>query len=43
MRAWRPDLSLTFLAWSSTIVLVMGVAYAVGTWTAWDGLRQGAR
>ena len=27
-----------FIWWSSLIVLVYGVAYAVGTWTAWQAL-----
>ena len=27
-----------FVLWSSLIVLVYGVAYAVGTWIAWPGL-----
>lgn len=28
-----------FTLWSSLIVLVYGLAYAVGTWTAWSGLK----
>ena len=32
-----------FMVWSSLIVLVYGVAYAAGTWTAWPSLRSGAR
>ncbi|MDZ4363383.1 hypothetical protein [Brevundimonas sp.] len=27
-----------FVLWSSLIVLVYGIAYAVGTWQAWPGL-----
>ena len=29
-----------FVLWSSLIVLVYGVAYAVGTWIAWPALSQ---
>ena len=29
----------TFDLWSSTIVLVYGLAYAIGTWLAWNALR----
>ena len=29
-----------FVLWSSLIVLVYGVAYAVGTWVAWPSLSQ---
>lgn len=28
-----------FVLWSSLIVLVYGLAYAIGTWTAWPRLR----
>ena len=38
--AWRPDLSQAFMAWSSLIVLVMGLAFAIGTWRAWPQLSQ---
>ena len=31
----RPDLSWNFMFWSSLIVLVYGIVYAVGTCTAW--------
>jgi hypothetical protein len=31
----RPDLSPEFMLWSSLIVLVYGLIYAVGTWRAW--------
>lgn len=30
---------MPFILWSSLIVLVYGVAYAVGTWTAWPYLK----
>ena len=30
---------MPFILWSSLIVLVYGIAYAVGTWTAWPHLR----
>ena len=36
----RPDLSATFMIWSSLIVLVYGIAYAVGTWRAWPYLSK---
>ncbi len=35
----RPALVDAFAIWSSLIVLVYGVAYAVGTWRAWPALR----
>ena len=28
-----------FIVWSSLVVLVYGLAYAIGTWTAWPRLR----
>ena len=34
----RPDLSEAFLRWSSAIVLVFGLVYAIGTWRAWNSL-----
>jgi hypothetical protein len=34
----RPDLSAQFMLWSSLIVLVYGIVYAVGTWRAWPHL-----
>jgi hypothetical protein len=34
----RPDLSPAFMFWSSLIVLVYGIVYAVGTWRAWPDL-----
>jgi hypothetical protein len=36
----RPDLSPEFMLWSSLIVLVYGVTYAVGTWQAWPHLSK---
>ncbi|MDO9078202.1 MAG: hypothetical protein Q7U72_12230 [Brevundimonas sp.] len=30
---------MPFILWSSLIVLVYGIAYAVGTWSAWPHLR----
>lgn len=33
---------MPFVLWSSLIVLVYGVAYAVGTWTAWPSLSRAA-
>jgi hypothetical protein len=38
MKAWRPDLSHTFLYVSSAIVTVLGVIFAIGTWKAWPSL-----
>lgn len=35
----RPQHTDAFAIWSSLIVLVYGVAYAVGTWKAWPALR----
>ncbi len=37
---WRPDLSQTFMIWSSLIVLIMGTCFAIGTWLAWPQLSQ---
>ena len=34
----RPDLSPQFMLWSSLIVLVYGILYAVGTWRDWPHL-----
>jgi hypothetical protein len=36
----RPDLSPAFILWSSAIVLVYGLAYAIGTWRAWPNLSK---
>ena len=30
---------MPFVLWSSLIVLAYGIAYALGTWTAWPNLR----
>lgn len=30
---------MPFILWSSLIVLVYGLAYAIGTWTAWPRLK----
>ena len=35
----RPDLVGTFEVVSSLIVLAYGLAYAIGTWTAWPALK----
>jgi hypothetical protein len=35
---WRPDLSVTFMIWSSLIVLVLGLCFSIGTWQAWSAL-----
>lgn len=34
----RPDLSESFLRWSSAIVLAFGLVYAIGTWRSWNSL-----
>lgn len=36
---WRPQAVDSFAICSSLIVLVYGIAYAVGTWRAWPFLR----
>ena len=41
MRVWRPDLSQTFLLWSSAIVTLYGLCFAVGAWKAWPALSKG--
>lgn len=33
---------MPFVLWSSLIVLVYGIAYAVGTWIAWPSLSRAA-
>jgi hypothetical protein len=37
----RPDLTATFMIWSSLIVLLFGVIHLIGTWKAWPSLAQG--
>ena len=36
----RPDLSDSFILWSSLVVLALGLLYAVGTWQAWSALSK---
>ena len=36
--ALKPEFVDSFAIWSSLIVLVYGIAYAVGTWRAWPAL-----
>jgi hypothetical protein len=38
--SWRPDLSHSFMLWSSLIVLVLGLCFVIGTWRAWPALSQ---
>lgn len=38
MLAFRPERVDAFTIWSSLIVLVYGIFYAVGTWRAWPAL-----
>ncbi len=40
--ALRPAMMSPFWWWSSAIVLVYGIAYAVGTWRAWPTLSAGS-
>lgn len=37
---FRPERMEPFVLWSSLIVLVYGLAYAVGTWAAWPKLSK---
>lgn len=41
MRLWRPDLSPSFLLWSSAICAIYGLCFAVGAWKAWPALSKG--
>jgi hypothetical protein len=41
--SWRPDLSLGFMAWSSAIVLALGLVFAIGAWQAWSALTDWAK
>ena len=38
----RPGMMSPFLLWSSSIVLVFGLAHAIGTWTRWNKLCPAA-
>ncbi|MDE1468520.1 hypothetical protein [Aurantiacibacter sp. D1-12] len=40
LHLWRPEMTDAFTVWSSLIVLVYGVAYAVGTWKAWPAMSD---
>lgn len=35
---FAPDRMSAFVIWSSLVVLLLGAAYAIGTWTEWDRL-----
>jgi hypothetical protein len=35
---FKPDMMNAFAIWSSAIVLIYGLAYAIGTWRAWATL-----
>lgn len=37
---WRPDLSGTFMLWSSLIVLILGLCFTIGTWQSWPSLSR---
>jgi hypothetical protein len=39
----RPQMINAFALWSSLIVLVYGIVYALGTWRAWPALSANAR
>lgn len=41
MRLWRPDLSQSFLIWSSAICMIYDLCFAVGAWKAWPALSKG--
>ena len=41
MLVFTPHLADRFMRWSSAVVLVYGVAYAIGTWQAWPLLAAG--
>jgi hypothetical protein len=41
--AFRPGMVNAFALWSSLIVLVYGMFYAIGTWRAWPALSAVAR
>jgi hypothetical protein len=38
--AWAPEQWPAFALWSSAICLVMGAAFAIGTWLAWPQLSK---
>lgn len=38
----RPELLSPFALWSSLVVLVYGICYALGTWRAWPALSAGS-
>lgn len=40
LHMWRPQHSDSFAIWSSAIVLVYGLAYAIGTARAWPALSK---
>ena len=40
LHMWRPQHSDSFAIWSSAIVLVYGLAYAIGTARAWPALLK---
>jgi hypothetical protein len=37
---WRPDLSQTFMIWSSLLCIVMGLTFAIGAKLAWPRLSK---
>ncbi len=38
----RPDLTIDFLVWSSVVVMILGLLYAIGTWQLWNALSKEA-
>jgi len=40
LHLWRPEFTDAFAVWSSLIVLVYGIAYAIGTAKAWGAMSN---
>ena len=40
---WAPEQTFGFRMWSSAIVLVLGLCFAIGTWKAWPSLAVRSR
>lgn len=37
-QVWAPEQTYAFRIWSSAIVLLLGLCFAIGTWKAWPSL-----
>jgi hypothetical protein len=37
---WAPEQTMAFRIWTSGIVAVMGLCFAIGTWRAWPALSR---